>query len=204
MQFTTKIKRRIIKSGLFALMALPAVWLGWQLSLALAQLPNDLTANPIEYSNRFLGDWALRYLFLSLAITPLCDWFGTRAFMPYRRMVGLFAFFMVLLHVSSYVILDHYFNWAEIWGDILKRNFITLGFISVLGLLPLALTSTSGMVKRMGAKKWKALHRLVYPVAILALIHYVMMVRGNQTEPKIYVAVLSLLLGWRIWKWFKK
>ena len=204
MAFTTKTKRRILKSGLFILMAVPAVWLGWQLSLALAQMPNELSANPIEYSNRFLGDWALRYLFLSLAITPLCDWFGTRAFMPYRRMIGLYAFFMVALHVSSYVALDHYFDWAEIWGDILKRNFITLGFISLLGLLPLALTSTSGMVKRIGAKRWKALHRLVYPVSVSALIHYTMMVRGNQVEPKIYMVILATLLGWRVRKWFKK
>ena len=202
MALSAKRINRYIKPLLFILMATPAAWLGWQLYLALL-LPNDLTANPIEFSNRFLGDWALRYLFLSLAITPLVDWTGLRALMALRRMIGLYAFFMVVLHVSSYVALDHFFNWAEIWGDILKRNFITLGFISLLGLVPLAVTSNKAMIKRLGGKRWQGLHRLIYPISVLALVHYVMMVRGNQLEPKVYIAMLTILLGWRVWKWVK-
>ena len=127
-----------------------------------------------EAINRFLGDWALRFLLISLTISPLKEICGWPVVMRFRRMLGLFAFAYVALHLSSWIVLDQFFSWAHIWADIVKRPFITVGMAAFLLLIPLAATSTAAMIKRLGAKRWKRLHMLVYPAAMLgmrALLH---------------------------------
>jgi sulfoxide reductase heme-binding subunit YedZ len=157
-----------------------------------------LGANPIEAINRFLGDWALRFLLLTLALTPLKEITGLTVFVRVRRMIGLFAFFYVFLHIANYVGLDQFFAWGEIWKDILKRQYITIGMVAFVLLVPLAVTSTSGMIKRLGAVRWKRLHQLVYPAAILGVLHFFLMVKADIREPMIYAAILAVLLGYRV------
>ncbi len=188
------------KTILFTALTIPSVWLMVNLVQAYLGNPHDLGANPIEFSNRFLGEWALRFLFLTLAMRPLADLFNLPKLILFRRMLGLFTFHMVCLHATSFVVLDYGFNWHQIWQEVLEHNFITLGFLAFLGLIPLAVTSTNRMIKRMGAKRWKALHKLIYPISILAMIHFDMMVRGDQLEPEIYAGILAVLLGYRVWK----
>jgi sulfoxide reductase heme-binding subunit YedZ len=205
--------RWVAKPLVFALALLPLVWLalawlapGWLAPEWLASLPeigavrtgSPLGANPIEATNRFLGDWALRLLLLTLAIAPLRILTGSAAPMRFRRMLGLFAFFYAVLHLASYVGLDQFFAWGEIWADIVKRTFITVGMLAFLLLIPLAITSTKGWIKRLGARRWQRLHRLVYPAAILACLHYVMMVKADLREPLIHAGILALLLGLRL------
>ena len=184
--------RWIVKPLVFVLCLMPLAWLAWR-----AQ-EGDLGANPIEATNRFLGDWALRFLLVTLAVTPVTRLTGQAVFMRFRRMLGLFAFAYAVLHVSSYVGLDQFFAWREIWADIVKRTYITVGMVVLIMLVPLAVTSTKGMVKRLGAARWKALHRLVYPAAIGAVVHFYMMVKADVREPLIYAGVLAVLLGYRV------
>jgi sulfoxide reductase heme-binding subunit YedZ len=186
-----RLIRFALKPLMFMLCLAPLGWLGW---LATS---GGLGVNPIETANRFLGDWALRFLLISLAVSPVKKIFGWALVMRFRRMLGLFAFFYVVLHLSSYVGLDQFFAWAHIGADIVKRPYITVGMTTFLLLVPLAATSTSGMVKRLGAKRWKRLHMLAYAAAALAVFHYFMMVKADVREPLIYGGVLALLLGWR-------
>ncbi|MFN3232783.1 MAG: sulfite oxidase heme-binding subunit YedZ [Alphaproteobacteria bacterium] len=170
----------------------PAFWLAWQ-------FPDGLGFNPIETLNRETGDWALRFLILTLAVSPLAKVTRTADLIRFRRIIGLAAFGYAALHLSSYIILDQGLDWAAIWADVVKRNFITVGAVAALLLLPLAATSTDAMMRKLGAKRWRGLHRLTYPAAILACLHYFMMVKADTTEPLIYAAILSALLGHRIW-----
>jgi sulfoxide reductase heme-binding subunit YedZ len=186
--------RRRDKPLLFVLCLLPLAWLG-----ALAAT-GGLGANPIEAVNRFLGDWALRFLLLTLAITPLRRLGDWPALMRYRRMLGLFCFFYAALHLAGYLVLDQFFDWAAIARDIVKRRYILIGMVVFALLLPLAVTSTNRMVQRLGAARWKKLHRLVYPAAILAVLHFALMVKGPPVEPALYGLVLAVLLGLRLVK----
>lgn len=195
---TTKQLRRFGKPVVFVLLALPAAWLLWNWWLAVNYQPNDLGFNPQETSNRFTGDWALRILLLSLAMTPLSKLFGSPKPILFRRMIGLYAFFYVCLHITSYVWLDMLFDWGELWADVMKRIYITVGFAAFLLLIPLAVTSTKGWVRRLGARSWQRLHKVVYGVGVLAIIHFIMMRKGFQLEPIIYGAILALLLLLRI------
>ncbi|EME70894.1 putative sulfite oxidase subunit YedZ [Paramagnetospirillum caucaseum] len=160
-----------------------------------------LGANPIEATNRFLGDWALRFLLIALAVTPLRQLTGWNAPARWRRMLGLFAFAYVVLHFSSYVGLDQFFDWGAIGREIVKRRYITLGMLAVLLLIPLAVTSTDAMIRRLGGRRWRALHRLVYVIAPLGVTHHWMMVKKDITEPAIHAAILAVLLGWRVAAW---
>ena len=195
----TKVRRggrdRLVRYGLkpvvFVLCLLPLAWLGWRAATG------GLGVNPIEAVNRFLGDWALRFLLISLAVSPVKEILGWPLVMRFRRMLGLFAFFYVVLHLSSWIGLDQFFAWPHIWADIVKHPFITIGMLAFVLLVPLAATSTSGMIKRLGAKRWKRLHMLVYPVAAFASLHFFMMVKADVREPLIYAGILALLLGWR-------
>ena len=188
---------RWLKPVIFVLCLGPVAWLTVRAFLG------DLGANPIEEVTRYLGDWALRFLLIALAVTPVRILTGWTAIGQLRRMLGLFAFFYVVLHLSSYVGLDQFFYWAGIWQDIVKRFYITLGMSAVLMLLPLAVTSTNAMVKRLGARNWRRLHRLVYPAAILAVVHFFMMIKADNTEPAVYAFILSALFAVRIFKkWF--
>lgn len=184
---------RWLKPAAFAVALLPLAWLLWRAGFG------SLGVNPVETINRYLGDWALRFLLIALAVTPVRQWTGWPALARLRRMMGLFAFFYVCLHLASYVGIDLFFDWAALWADVLKRNYITLGMIAVLLLVPLALTSTNGMIRRLGGARWRRLHLLVFPASILGVAHFWMMVKADIREPLVYAVVLSVLLGWRLW-----
>jgi sulfoxide reductase heme-binding subunit YedZ len=160
--------------------------------------PDWLGANPAEYITRSTGDWTLRFLLITLAVTPVRKLAGWHWLAGYRRMFGLFAFFYALVHLSSYVAFDHVFDVVEILKDIVKRPFITVGFTALVLLVPLAVTSTNRMVQRLGAKRWLALHRLVYVIAPLGVLHFWWMVKRDITEPAIYAVILAALLGYRL------
>jgi methionine sulfoxide reductase heme-binding subunit len=161
--------------------------------------PDWLGANPAEFITRSTGDWTLRFLLITLAVTPLRKLFGWHSLATFRRMLGLYAFFYGVVHLSSYVAFDHVFDVMEILKDIVKRPFITVGFTALVLLIPLAITSTNRMVQRLGAKRWLALHRLVYVIAPLGVLHFWWMVKRDVTEPAIYAAILAALLGYRAW-----
>lgn len=166
-----------------------AVWLGFT---------GGLGVNPIEFLNRYLGDWAMRMILIGLAITPIRLVTGWGGLLRFRRMVGLFAFFYVFLHLTNYVAVDQFFNWKIIWQDILKRNYITIGMIAVTLLIPLAVTSNNASIRKLGSKAWQNLHRLIYIVGPLVIVHFYMMVKADVREPLIYGAILALLLGIRV------
>ena len=201
---SSKNLRRFGKPLVFALMLAPAVWLVSNWWLAFDNQPNGLGFNPQEESNRFTGDWTLRFLLLSLAITPLSKLIKSPKPLMFRRMIGLFAFFYVTLHITSYVWLDMLFDWSELWTDVLKRIYITVGFSAFLLLVPLAVTSTKGWVKRLGAKRWQRLHKLVYAIGLLGVIHFIMMRKGFQIEPLVYALILASLLGFRAHKYWRQ
>lgn len=169
--------------------------------LGLRALRGDLTANPIEFITHATGDWTLRFLIITLAITPLRKVLGLPELIRFRRMLGLFAFFYACLHFSTYIVLDKFFDMSEIWKDVLKRRFITVGFTAFLLLIPLAITSTTGWIRRLGGKRWQALHRLIYISAILAVIHYYWLVKSAVIRPLTYGAILAVLLLFRIVVW---
>jgi len=164
-----------------------------------------LGANPIEELLHELGLWALRLIVITLAITPLKDLLGKPWPLAFRRMLGLFAFFYVLLHFLTWLVLDQELYWAGILTDIGKRPFITLGFTAFVLLIPLAVTSTHGWIRRLGAQRWRKLHRLIYVIAVLGVWHFYWLVKSDVREPLLYLAITVALLGWRVWKaWQRK
>jgi methionine sulfoxide reductase heme-binding subunit len=177
----------VLALGPFAYL-LSGLFLGW------------LGANPAETITRSTGDWTLRFLLITLAVTPLRKLTGWTELARLRRMLGLYAFFYVCLHFLSYIAFDQVFDFGEILSDIAKRPFITVGFAAFVLLIPLAVTSTNKMVKRLGAQRWTKLHRLVYLIGVLGVIHFWMMVKRDVTEPAIYVLILAVLLGYRLYK----
>lgn len=193
---STVVIRRIIKPALFLVCALPL------LSLVLAAFGiggASLGANPVEKIQDTFGQWGLRFLCITLAVTPIRDWLNMPWLVQLRRMLGLYAFFYVLMHFLTWLILDQGFYWSGILKDIGERPFITIGFTALLLLVPLAVTSTNKMMRRLG-KRWKSLHRLVYAICLLAVWHYYWQVKADTTEPLIYLAIVLVLLGWRAWK----
>ncbi len=184
-----------IRPLVFAVCLTPVAWLLWRGMFV------GLGANPAETVDRFLGDWALRFLLATLAVTPLRGIFGWKTLPRYRRMLGLFAFFYAGLHLTSYIAIAQFFDWKEIWADISKRRYITVGIATFAMLVPLAVTSTKGMIKRLGARSWKMLHRLAYVAGAGGTLHYFMMVKADISKPLIYAAVLFMLLGYRVVVW---
>ena len=180
-----------LKITVFLACLIPLARLGW---LAYA---DGLGANPIEFVIRSLGTWALTFMLITLAVTPLRKLSGWQWLIKLRRMLGLFAFFYACLHFLTYVGLDQFFDLHSIYKDVLKRPFITVGFASFLLLMPLALTSTNAMVRRLGGRRWQRLHRLAYLIAIGGVVHYWWLVKKDITQPAIYAAVLAVLLGYR-------
>ncbi len=156
------------------------------------------SANPVQELLHASGDWALRFLLITLAITPLRRFTGWGWPVRLRRMLGLFAFFYALLHLAIYVGLDLGFRWGTLGEDIAKRPYITLGLAVILMLLPLAITSTDAMIRRLGGRRWRGLHRLVYPAALGAVAHYLWLVKADLREPLIYLGILCLLLALRL------
>lgn len=183
----------LAKPFVFALALVP-------LALLVLRIVNDdLGSNPIETLNRYTGDWTLRLLLLTLAVTPLRLMTGWQYLLRFRRMLGLFAFFYACLHFLSWIWIDKVFDLDEIVRDVYKRPFITLGFTSFVLLIPLALTSTNAMVRRLGGKRWRALHRLVYVIGVGGVVHYLWLVKSDISEPLMYGAILAFLLGYRVW-----
>ena len=153
---------------------------------------DELGANPFEVLTRSTGEWTLRFLLLTLVMTPLRQLTGSSWPLRFRRMLGLFTFFYVCVHLSTYIILDHFFDWDDIITDIIKRPYITFGMLAFALLIPLALTSTKKMMKRLG-KRWKSLHKLVYIIAILGVLHFILLVKADLREPIIYALILLTL-----------
>jgi sulfoxide reductase heme-binding subunit YedZ len=187
------------KPVVFVLSLLPFAWLFY------GALTNNLGANPAEYLIRATGDWTLRFLCITLAVTPLRVVGGLPTLARLRRMLGLFVYFYVVVHLLSYSWFDMGFDVAEIAKDIAKRPFILVGFSAFLLLTPLAATSFNRAVKALGARRWQALHKLVYAVAGLAILHFFWMraAKHNFAEVAVYGAILAVLLGWRVWNRFR-
>jgi sulfoxide reductase heme-binding subunit YedZ len=165
--------------------------------LAYKAYTGDLGVNPIEFITHFTGDWALIFLLITLSVTPLRKISGWNGLIKFRRMLGLLAFFYALLHFSTYIVLDHFFDFQRIMKDILKRPYVTVGFSAFVLMIPLAITSTAGMIRRLG-KRWQQLHRLVYIAAIAGVIHFYWQVKADIRRPLQYGAILAILLGYRI------
>jgi sulfoxide reductase heme-binding subunit YedZ len=183
-----------LKLAVFLLSLLPLGWYGW------GAWHDALGANPVEAVTRGLGDWALRFLLITLAVTPLRKLTGWHVLARLRRMLGLFAFFYATLHLTTYLWFDQFFAWSEIAQDIFKRPFITVGMAAFVLLVPLAATSSNYAVRRLGGRRWQALHRSVYAIAILAVLHYSWMVKIDQSQPLLYGGILAALLGFRVAK----
>ncbi len=182
------------KPVLFILILFPSLVWAYQF------VTGNLGVNPIEKLMDELGLMALRLIIITLMITTLSNIKPLKSIVVLRRMIGLFAFYYVCLHFSTYIVLDHFLDMQFIIQDIIKRPFITFGFISFLFLIPLASTSTNNMIKRLGFKLWKKIHYLIYPVAILASMHFYVLVRADKTEPVIYMGIIILLLLHRMFK----
>ena len=191
---------RAAKPLLFVLALLPLAWL---LDGAIA---NTLGANPAEALIRSTGDWTLRWLCLTLAVTPLRQLTGWHALARLRRMLGLFTFFYGVLHFLCFAWLDMGFDPEAILKDIPKRPFILVGTLALLLMLPLAATSSNRAIRALGTKRWQALHRLVYATALLALLHFFGMraAKNNFAEWSVYAALMAVLLGWRLWRWQRR
>ena len=183
-----------IKVALFLASLLPFANMAW------LTVQGALT-EPLEYITHQTGDWALYFLCITLAVTPLRRFTGWNWVIRLRRMLGLFCFFYALLHFTTFLWFDHFFDWGAMWKDVLKRPFITVGFIAFLMLVPLAATSTNGMVKRLGGKRWRWLHRLIYVIAPLAILHFWWMKAGKNdfAEPILFGTIVAVLLGLRVW-----
>lgn len=186
------------KAAVFLICLLPLASLGWR------ALHSGLTANPIEFITHATGNWTLRFLVFTLCITPFRKILRLPELIRFRRMLGLFAFFYACLHFTTYIWLDKFFDLSEIWKDVAKRKFITVGFAAFLLLIPLAITSTKGWVRRLGGKRWQALHRLIYFSAVLGVIHYYWLVKSAVIKPLFYGAIVGLLLLWRLLNFVSK
>ena len=176
----------------------PALWLGWQVAEVWRTGSAALGADPVAAIEHFTGLWALRMLLLALAITPLRRLAGQPLLLQFRRMLGLYAFFYASLHLAAYLVLDLGSYWHQLFEDIARRPYITVGFAAWLLLVPLAITSTRGWMRRLG-RRWGQLHRLVYAIGVLAVLHFWWLVKSDLREPALYAAILALLLGWRLW-----
>ncbi len=197
MSFAQLSPRQIVaaKVLLFLVCPIPLALLAWDATHDL------LGANPIEAVTRALGDWTLNFLLITLTVTPLRRLTGWNWLLRLRRMLGLFTFFYACLHVLSYLWLDQFFDWTEIATDIVKRPFITAGFVAFTLLVALAATSNNYMVRRLGGRRWQSLHRSVYLVSVLGVLHYAWMVKRDLALPVIYAAIVVVLLGARaLWR----
>ena len=183
----------LIKAIIFVLCLLPAV------NLALGWQADALGANPIETITRASGEWTLRFLLITLAVTPLRRLTGLHWLLRLRRMLGLYAFAYATAHFAIYLWLDQFFDWGAIARDILERPFITVGFAAFVLLIPLVATSNSFAIRRLGGRQWQSLHRSVYAIAIIAVVHFWWLVKADVLEPAIYALILAALLGVRAW-----
>jgi methionine sulfoxide reductase heme-binding subunit len=186
------LQSRWTKFVLFLICLMPLGWLVWR------AYNSNLTANPVEFVQHFTGDWTLRFLLITLSVTPLRKLLNIPDLIRFRRMLGLFAFFYVCLHFLTYLWPDQNFDLAGMWKDVAKRPFITVGFLGFVLLIPLALTSTKGWIRRLGGKRWQALHRLIYVSALCGVVHYYWLVKSDHRLPLLYGAILVVLLLYRL------
>jgi sulfoxide reductase heme-binding subunit YedZ len=195
------------KPGLFLLSLVPLgilLWLVWQ-AISTGNPTEYVSANPIEYITHYTGDWTIRFICFTLCITPLRMLVNQPKITGFRRMLGLFAFFYGCLHLSAWIFLDPRQNTiAAIWEDIVKRRYITVGMLAFVAMVPLAITSTAGWVRRLTFKRWKQLHRLIYLTAVAAVIHYYWLVKSDVRLPLMYAAIVTVLLVYRIVVWMRK
>jgi methionine sulfoxide reductase heme-binding subunit len=189
------LSSRWTKACLFLLCLAPLAFLLWGF------FHNELSANPIEYITHKTGDWTLRFLLITLSVTPFRKILNQPKLARFRRMLGLFAFFYGCLHLTTWVWLDKFFDVQEMWKDVLKRGFITAGMTGFVLMIPLALTSTDKWVRRLGFVRWQRLHRLVYFSALAGVIHYYWLVKSDVRLPLLYAGILALLLGYRLRTW---
>jgi sulfoxide reductase heme-binding subunit YedZ len=189
---------RLVKPLVVAAALLPLAY------LALGAWRGGLGANPIETITRSTGVWTLRLMLVTLAVTPLRWLTGWNEVVRFRRMLGLFAFFYGSLHLMTYLWLDQFFDWAAIAKDVVKRPFITAGFSAYVLLVPLAITSTAGMIRRLGGRAWRRLHRLAYVAAALGVVHYWWLVKLDTRPPRNYGIVLAALLSIRVWVYVRR
>jgi sulfoxide reductase heme-binding subunit YedZ len=193
---------RWTKVVLFAACLVPILLLAPRLwKLATTGYSPGLTANPVEYITHYTGDWTIRFLLITLSVTPLRKIFNQPKLVRYRRMLGLFAFFYVCLHFLTWFVLDKFFSLPEMWADVIKRRFITVGMLGFAMLLPLAVTSTAGWVRRLGFARWQRLHRLIYFAALAGVIHYYWLVKSDVRLPLMYFAILAVLMLYRLATW---
>jgi sulfoxide reductase heme-binding subunit YedZ len=186
------LSSRWAKVTVFALCLVPALLLVWK------GFTGDLGANPIEFITHATGDWILRFLCITLSITPLRKILQLPDLIRFRRMLGLFAFFYACVHFLTWFVLDKFFDWGEIAKDVVKRPFITAGFTAFVLLIPLAVTSTTGWIRRMGGKRWQMLHRLIYVSGIAGVVHYYWLVKSDIRLPLMYGAIVVVLLTYRL------
>jgi len=179
----------------FALSSWPVLYLAWR------TYRGELTANPVEFYQHQTGDWTLRFLVFTLSITPFRKIFQWPELIRFRRMLGLFAFTYACLHFLTYLGPDQSFRLSGMLRDVAKRPFITVGFAAFVLLIPLALTSTAGWIRRLGGKRWQVLHRAIYLAAALGVIHYYWLVKSDIRKPVFYGVLVGLLLAWRVWSW---
>lgn len=178
---------------------LPAAWLAWQVRGELVHGNGALGADPVAAIEHFLGLWALRFLVIGLAVTPLRQLTGYTVLLRFRRMLGLYAFAYASLHFAAWLVLDLRGYWTEVFTEIAERPYITVGFLAWLLLVPLAATSTQAAMRRLG-RAWGRLHRLVYVAAVLAVLHFWWLVKSDIREPALYAGLVAVLLGWRAWR----
>ena len=186
------------KVAVFLICLIPFADLVWRIN------KSDLGANPVEFLQHATGDWTLRFLVFTLCVTPFRKLFKLPDLIRFRRMLGLFAFFYVSLHFLTYLGPDQSFNLAGMLKDVVKRPFITVGFAAFVLLIPLAITSSAGWVRRLGGKRWQAIHRSIYLCAILGVIHYYWLVKSDVREPLFYGFLVGILLFWRFTEWLTK
>ena len=191
MNLSTKFVKRS-KPIILLLLLLPSIIWG------ITFLQGNLGVNPIDKLMDELGKMALRLIIVTLIISSLSQFKFLRSFQNIRRMIGLTAFYYVVCHFLTYIVLDHFFNWKFIIKDIIKRPFITFGFINFILLLPLVFTSTNSMVKKLTFKVWKRIHYLIYIVAPLGAFHFFLLTKSDKTEPLVYLTIIGMLLGWRV------
>ena len=191
---------RWLRPAVFVLALLPFLWIVGALASDLFRDTRILGSNPIKEIEHFTGKWTLRFLMITLAITPVRQLLGWNWLAKYRRMIGLFAFFYVCVHLLTYAVLDVELLWWNLVEDVIERPYITIGMLAFLLMTPLAITSTSKMVKRLGGRRWAALHRLIYVIVILGTIHFFMAVKKDIAEPLVYASIFAVLLGYRVWR----
>jgi methionine sulfoxide reductase heme-binding subunit len=188
---------RWTKALVFALCSVPALLLLWDFH------KDALGPNPVEYITHTTGDWTIRFLLITLSITPLRKLLPLPLLIRFRRMLGLYAFFYGCLHLATYLFLDQSFDWAGIWKDIYKRPYITAGFTAWVLMVPLALTSTAWSIRKLGGKRWQLLHRLIYFSALGGVIHYYWLVKSDVRLPLMYGAILLVLMLYRMIIWLR-